>query len=58
MAVGTIKLFDKEKRFGCVQADGDRKVHFFHHGCIRRTIGPARAIACRLMYVRTQAAAD
>lgn len=34
MAVGIIKLFDKEKRCGCVQDDGDRKVYFFHRGCI------------------------
>jgi cold shock CspA family protein len=34
MAIGIIKLFDKEKRCGCVQDDGDRKVYFFHRACI------------------------
>jgi cold shock CspA family protein len=34
MAVRTIKIFDKEKKCGCVQDDSDRSVYFFHRGCI------------------------
>ena len=34
MATGIIKIFDREKRCGCVQDDGDRKVYFFHRGCM------------------------
>jgi cold shock CspA family protein len=34
MPTGTIKLFDREKGCGCVQADGDRVVHFFHRACV------------------------
>jgi hypothetical protein len=34
MAVGIIRIFDKETRYGCVQDDSDRKVYFFHRGCM------------------------
>jgi cold shock CspA family protein len=34
MATGKIRLFDRENGSGCVQADGDRAVHFFHRACI------------------------
>ena len=34
MSVGTIKIFDSENRCGCVQADGDHVVRFFHRKCI------------------------
>jgi hypothetical protein len=34
MATGIIKIFDRDRRCGCVQDDGDRKVYSFHRGCM------------------------
>jgi hypothetical protein len=46
MAVGTIKLFDKAKRCGCVQDEGNRRVYFFHH-CAR--LRPPQGGSCRIL---------
>ena len=42
MAVGIIRIFDKETRYGCVQDDGDRKVYFFHRGCMTPNYQPRK----------------
>ena len=33
MQTGTIRLFDKENKCGCVQDDADHSVHFFDRAC-------------------------
>jgi cold shock CspA family protein len=42
MATGIIKIFDREKRCGCVQDDRDQRVHFFHRACIASDYSPRK----------------
>ena len=42
MATGIIKIFDREKRCGCIQDEGGGGVHFFHRACIARDYSPRK----------------
>ena len=42
MTKGRIALFDREIGCGCVQADGDRMVLFFHRACIAQGYSPRK----------------
>ena len=48
MSVGTIKIFDREKRCGCIQADADNVVYFFDRACFAPEYFPRKGDRVRV----------
>jgi len=42
MPIGTIKIYDRQNKCGCVQDDADHTVHFFDRTCFEPNYAPCK----------------
>jgi hypothetical protein len=42
MPIGTIKIYDRQNKCGCVQDDADHIVYFFDRGCLGQDYHPRK----------------
>jgi hypothetical protein len=42
MPIGTIKIYDRQNKCGCVQDDADLTVYFFDRGCLPQDYSPRK----------------